>query len=74
MCQLESSLVCDSPLFHRILVNILICQTPIETNKSPKGTNVCAKERIGVKWGQGGCLEVCQWPSNEKSLGLLWRQ
>ena len=44
----------------------------IFNNKSPKGINVCAKEGIGVKWGQGGCLEVCQWPSDEEKFGAFY--
>ena len=35
-------------------------------SKSPEGTNVC-----GVKW-YGGCLEVCQRPSNEEKLGAIF--
>ena len=41
----------------------------VSTNKSPKGTNVYAM--IGVKW-YGGCLELCQRPSNEEKLGAIF--
>ena len=47
----------------KILVSIVVA------NKSPKGTNVCAM--IGVKW-YGGCLEVCQRPSDEEKLGAIF--
>ena len=46
----------------------LICDTMLYSNKSPKGTNICAM--VGVKW-YGGCLEVCQRPSNEEKLGVF---
>ena len=39
------------------------------SNKSPKGTNVCAM--IGMKW-YGGCPEVCQRPSNDEKLGAIF--
>ena len=45
------------------------CRFGHSYNKSPKGTNVCSM--IGVKW-YGGCLEVCQRPSNGEKLGSIF--
>ena len=56
-------------IFIHLVQRISESRNHLYKNKSPKGTNVCAM--IGVKW-YGGCLEVCQRPSNEKKLGAIF--